>query len=145
MTLGEYLNQTRNERGYTLRDLSARCGVSSAEISRIESGKRKKPAPTVLNSLAGALVLDYTYLLELAGYMPESRQPDQGRKEEKLTLVLTGPDGMLKDLQSCAEQMYETDREWLQTAYLVSQELSEKDRNLIHSVVKMLLDRCRKP
>ena len=81
MTLGEYLNQTRNERAYTLRDLSARCGVSSAEISRIESGKRKKPAPTVLNSLAGALVLDYTYLLELAGYMPESRQPDQGRKE----------------------------------------------------------------
>jgi transcriptional regulator with XRE-family HTH domain len=40
MTLGTYLIQLRSEKGYSQRDFAEKCGVSAAEISRIESGKR---------------------------------------------------------------------------------------------------------
>ena len=45
MDLGSYLIQVRNERGYSQRDLAEKSGVSPAEISRVECGKRQKPSP----------------------------------------------------------------------------------------------------
>ena len=129
MTLGEYIRQTREDRNLSLRKLSDKCFISSAEISRIESGKRLNPSPAALQAIAGALAIDYEYLLRLAGYMPEN-----GQKSEKLPGALTDADGNLRDLYECAEEMYRTDKEWLQTAYQVSKELSEKDRKMIEEL-----------
>ena len=56
MDLGSYLIQVRNERGYSQRDLAEKSGVSPAEISRVESGKRQKPSPAVLRAIADTLV-----------------------------------------------------------------------------------------
>ena len=50
MTLGEYLISARAERGVSQRELAEKCGISSAEISRVESGKRQKPSPTILKA-----------------------------------------------------------------------------------------------
>ena len=55
MDLGSYLIQVRNERGYSQRDLAEKSGVSPAEISRVESGKRQKPSPAVLRAIADTL------------------------------------------------------------------------------------------
>ena len=68
MKLGEFLIQARKERGYSQRDLAARCGISPAEVSRVESGVRLKPAPQVLRAMADALVVSYPRLMQLAGY-----------------------------------------------------------------------------
>lgn len=139
MTLGEYLNRIRNERGYSLRELSVKSGISAAELSRIETGKRKNPSPAALLSIAGILVVDYSYLLQLAGYMPENSQ-----KEKDLSGALTDPEGNLRDLYECAEEMYITDKGWLQTAYLISKGLSEQDRDLVKEFVNIMWARLRK-
>ena len=71
MTLGEYLISARTERGVSQRELAEKCGISSAEISRVESGKRQKPSPTILKAVADALVISYPTLMALAGYSQE--------------------------------------------------------------------------
>ena len=139
MTLGEYLIRVRNERGYSQRELSGKCGISAAEICRIEAGNRQKPSPAVLKAIADALVIDYAYLLQLAGYIPENSQ-----KQEKLAGTLTDPDGKLRDLYACADEMYRTDKEWLQTAYLISKELGEEDRVFVREIVEIMRERYGK-
>lgn len=43
------------EKGWSQRELASASGISNAEISRIESGKRKTPSFHVLDSFAKAL------------------------------------------------------------------------------------------
>ena len=75
MELGSYLIQIRNERGFSQRDLAEQCGVSPAEISRLESGKRQKPSPTMLRAIADSMVISYPYLMQLAGYLEAPEDP----------------------------------------------------------------------
>ena len=76
MKLGEYLIQARRDRGFSQRDLAARCGISPAEVSRVESGVRMKPAPAVLRAMADALVVSYPRLMQLAGYIEETHEEE---------------------------------------------------------------------
>ena len=67
MTVGEYIQKIREDRGMLLRDVSEKSGYSISEISRVESGKRLRPSPGVLCALAGALLADYDDLMALDG------------------------------------------------------------------------------
>ena len=69
MTMGEYLNWARTQKGYSIRELSEKSQISTAEISRLESGKRLRPSPGVLKALAEALSIDYSTLMQMAGYI----------------------------------------------------------------------------
>lgn len=40
-SFGEYLRRLRNDKGYTLTQLAAKIGVDSANLSKIETGKRE--------------------------------------------------------------------------------------------------------
>ena len=71
MTVGEYIQTARMERGLTQTELGEKCHVSGAEISRVESGKRRAPSPKMLKAIAQALVIDYSQLMQLAGYIEE--------------------------------------------------------------------------
>ena len=71
MTMGEYLNWARTQKGYSIRELSEKSQISTAEISRLESGKRLRPSPGVLKALAEALSIDYSTLMQMAGYIEE--------------------------------------------------------------------------
>ena len=129
MDLGSYLIQVRNERGYSQRDLAEKCGVSPAEISRVESGKRQKPSPAVLRAIAETLVISYPYLLQLAGYMEESGNgAEQPATEE---VFRDGRTGRIVDISSGAREMMEADADWANVAYRVSRELSEDDRKML--------------
>ena len=77
MTLGTYLIQLRGEKGYTQRELAERCGVSAAEICRIESGKRQKPSVNLMKAMAKALDIEYSDLMKLAGYIEEKHEQDK--------------------------------------------------------------------
>ena len=105
MDLGTYLAQIRNDRGYSQRDLAEKSGVSPAEISRVESGKRQKVSPAVLRALAETLVISYPYLLQLAGYMDEA-EPSADPVEEVFRDEETGE---IVDLPRGARQMMHTD------------------------------------
>ncbi len=139
MELGEYLIQARSERGYSQRDLAEKSGVSPAEISRVESGKRQKPSPAVLRALAETLVISYPYLLQLAGYMEETDGADrkvEGVFRDEVT-------GEIVDIPSGAQEMMRTDAAWANVAYRVSRELSENDRRILTDQAMAFLNRKR--
>jgi len=52
MSFGDFLKNLRNENNMSQRELSEKSGVSNAEISRIESGERKKASPMALKVIA---------------------------------------------------------------------------------------------
>ena len=128
MDLGSYLIQIRNERGYSQRDLAERCGVSPAEISRVESGKRQKPSPAVLRAIADTLVISYPYLMQLAGYMEDAESGGEPETEEVFRDERTG---RIVDVSSGAREMVQTDAAWANVAYRVSTELDENDRQIL--------------
>ena len=117
MELGDYLVRVRCERGYSQRDLAEKSGISPAEISRVESGKRQKVSPSVLRALAETLVISYPYLLQLAGYMD--------------------------DPENATRKMMNVDAEWANVAYRVSRELNESDRRILTDQAKAFLDAKR--
>ena len=111
-TLGDFLKKTRKDRGLTLRDLSKKTGYSIAEFSRLENGKRSRPSPELLKSLATVLAVDYPYIAFLAGYTEEKQM------EEPVTFFLK-EEGTRKiiPLYDGAREMYQTDPECLNAYY----------------------------
>ncbi len=139
MDLGSYLFQARTERGYSLRDVSEKCGFSAAEICRVENGNRRKPSPALLRALADVLVLSYPYLLQLAGYMDEA-----GTEESAPEIAGVFRDentGRIVDAATGAREMMENDSVWANTAYRVSSELDEADRRLLTEMAQAFLKR----
>lgn len=66
--LGGILKQQRILEQMTLRDLSARSGVSSSHLGRVEMGERF-PSAHVLQRIAGPLGFEEGELFALAGYL----------------------------------------------------------------------------
>lgn len=96
VTLGVHLATIRSDRKLTLRQVEEATGkeVSNAYLSQIENGKVGAPSPHVLNALAELYKVDYTHLMELAGYMraPAKRAADErnGRAATFAEISLTG-------------------------------------------------------
>ena len=142
MDLGSYLIQLRKERGYSLRDLSENCGVSPSEISRIESGKRQKPSPTVLRAIADALVASYSYLLQLAGYMEKAEEEESQPAMEEV--FRDDHTGRIVDASSGAREMLRNDAAWANVAYRVSRELTEEERESLKVLAMHYLQKSAK-
>jgi HTH-type transcriptional regulator, competence development regulator len=66
------LRDLRKLKGYTIRELSDRSGVSAAYISQMENGSRGIPSPEVLMKLSEGLNTSYEELMEIAGYLQTS-------------------------------------------------------------------------
>lgn len=73
----DQLRDMRKLKGFTIRELADRSGVSAAYISQLENGNRGVPSPDVLMKLSEGLNVSYSTLMELAGYL----QPEQSEKE----------------------------------------------------------------
>ncbi len=67
MTLSEYVEQARQRRGLSLRELESKSGVSKGAIEAILNGKTKNPEITTLTLLAEALEVPVTELMRHAG------------------------------------------------------------------------------
>lgn len=65
MNFSDYLKQLRQEKNISQRKLAQLSGVSPCEISRIESGKRKKYSINILMAIASALEENYITFLNL--------------------------------------------------------------------------------
>jgi HTH-type transcriptional regulator, competence development regulator len=61
------LRDLRKLKGFTIRDLADRSGVSPAYISQLENGNRGIPSPEVLMKLSEGLNTSYSDLMEIAG------------------------------------------------------------------------------
>lgn len=68
ITLGKSIKMKRESLGMSINELADKISVSSATLSRIESGKIKKPRAVYLFRLSKVLEISYELLLELQGY-----------------------------------------------------------------------------
>ena len=75
--VGKIIKQQRIAGMLTLRELSARSGVSSSHLGRIERGERF-PSAHILQKIAGPLGFEESELFALAGYF--SPQLSRGAK-----------------------------------------------------------------
>ena len=94
MSLGEYIAAKRKEKGWSQRDLATASNISNAEISRLESGKRKEPSPSVLKEIAKALGVPFEELLQAAGilddyYIEKGREFVAARSDQPIPDDLT--------------------------------------------------------
>lgn len=73
MSLGDFIREKRKQKNWSQRDLAAAAGISNAEISRIEAGKRKEPSTSVLKEIAKALDTPFEELLLEAGVIEKGK------------------------------------------------------------------------
>ncbi|UXH79048.1 helix-turn-helix domain-containing protein [Roseateles amylovorans] len=86
VTLGQYLASIRNDRKMSLRQVEEASGkeVSNAYLSQLENGKIQQPSPTILNKLAEIYGIEYTTLMELAGYLPPASSREAGDRHGRV-------------------------------------------------------------
>ena len=77
------LKNAREKQNLTLRKVQEITGISSAYLSQVESGKIKKPSPSMLYKLADCYNVKYESLLELTGY-PAPAAPSSTRPSFRL-------------------------------------------------------------
>ncbi len=76
--LGDYLRQSRQALGLTLRAVEARTNrsVTNGYLSQIEKNSIKRPSPNVLFNLGEVYGIDYSDLLKRAGHHVPSATRD---------------------------------------------------------------------
>ena len=76
--LGSLLFDGRSRKGFTLRQVETKTGISNAYLSQLEGGRRvKEPSPILLHKLGALYDLPYVTLLKAAGYpVPGSSDVD---------------------------------------------------------------------
>ncbi|MGI6141218.1 MAG: helix-turn-helix domain-containing protein [Caldicoprobacterales bacterium] len=134
MKFGEYLKELRKNRGITQKELADMSGFSNGEISKVESGDRKKPSPALLKAIAPHLGIPYEVLMNKAGYL-EKVVDHSGYTE----YIFKDDDGSLADIVRKAREMQEADSDWANIAYRVSRELSREDVEAIKAIANSLL------
>ncbi|MCD1261826.1 helix-turn-helix transcriptional regulator [Paenibacillus athensensis] len=109
----DQLRDLRKHRGFTVRELSERSGVSHAYISQLESGKRRIPSPDVLAKLSKGLNIPYAELMRVAGYLepPTREEPtsEAGSRPVHLRAFLRDNELMFDDVV-----LTELDKEWIE-------------------------------
>lgn len=82
---GEFLKDKRNSKGYTINQLSLYTGISAAQLSRIENGKRKAPKVENLRKLSDALDVPFGIFMDAAGYSQDDKINEYKQDYERLT------------------------------------------------------------
>lgn len=140
MSFGDFLKNLRNENNMSQRELSEKSGISNAEISKIESGERKKPCPMALKAFAPCLGVSYEELLKQAGYIEEIVE-HEGFTEN----IYKDENGHLIDIVRRAKDMYEKNSDWVNLAYRVTaSDLSEAEVEIIKAQTELLLNQFLK-
>jgi|GEM_PF-288200 len=105
------LRDLRKLKGFTIRELSDRSGVSAAYISQLENGNRGIPSPDVLAKLSEGLNISYSELMVMAGYLEASQteQPEEGRNPVNLRRFLRENELLFDGIT-----LSELDKEWIE-------------------------------
>lgn len=105
--LGKFVREKRIEKDMSQRELANAAGISNAEISRLESGKRKAASPAVLKAIAKALNVPVEVLLEKSGIIEEGKKAvDKALDEIGDMPVPQAGQSSLKQKRSFEEQTF---------------------------------------
>jgi HTH-type transcriptional regulator, competence development regulator len=71
ISLGQHLAAIRSDRKLSLRQVEEATNkeVSNAYLSQLENDKIKQPSPHILHALAELYAVDYSVLMQKAGYL----------------------------------------------------------------------------
>ena len=69
--IGTFLKNRREELGYSTNQMLMKTDIDKADLSRIESGKKRKLNPIYLKKLAKALKLDIIELFKMVGFLDD--------------------------------------------------------------------------
>jgi transcriptional regulator with XRE-family HTH domain len=113
MDFYESLKDMRKLKGYTIRELADRSGVSAAYISQMENGNRGVPSPDVLSKLSEGLNIPYSDLMKAAGYLERSDEdkPEHTRPKAPVNLRRFLREN---DLMFDGIELDEHDKEWIE-------------------------------
>ncbi|MCU6794819.1 MULTISPECIES: helix-turn-helix domain-containing protein [Paenibacillus] len=113
MNFYEQLRDMRKLKGFTIRELADRSGVSSAYISQMENGNRGVPSPDVLMKLSEGLNTPYSNLMEIAGYLEQPQDSERSKDYVKPRVNLRR---FLRDneLSFDGVELTEQDKEWIE-------------------------------
>lgn len=106
--IGEFVREKRKEKGLSIRKVCERSGVSTAEISRIETGIRPTSTIQILEKIVNALGVGFDEFLRETGYINDD--PAMRLVEEEVS--------KFPDLKICEEtklRLAEVIREHLRT------------------------------
>ncbi|MFH5185445.1 helix-turn-helix domain-containing protein [Paenibacillus sp. TAB 01] len=129
MNFYEQLRDMRKLKGFTIRELSDRSGVSAAYISQLENGNRSVPSPDVLMKLSEGLNTPYPELMRLAGYLETSSDTSAAPSAYKAPVNLRRflrENALIFDGIELTEQ----DKEWIErmlTALFWKQKQSQEE------------------
>ena len=113
ISLGQFLKQAREDRGFTLREVELETDISNSYLSQLEGEKIKHPSPMSLYKLAETYGVSYTYLMELAGYpVPSkgSRSTSHSGYASRIGAVTPGEEDALIDYLRYIRSRSETGR-----------------------------------
>jgi transcriptional regulator with XRE-family HTH domain len=112
MNFYEQLRDMRKLKGFTIRELADRSGVSAAYISQLENGNRGVPSPDVLMKLSEGLNTPYSELMNIAGYLEKStteRDETYARPRVNLRRFLRDNEVIFDGIE-----LTEQDKEWIE-------------------------------
>lgn len=73
----DFIKQIRISKNLTVNELAELSGISGAQVSRIENGKRNVPKPDTIRALSAALDIPYETLMRKADYISETNLTDK--------------------------------------------------------------------
>lgn len=79
----DQLRGLRRLKGFTIREVASRSGVSTAYISQLENGNRGLPSPEILKKLSEGLNTPYSELMKIAGYLDDDRPDSEHLRNQK--------------------------------------------------------------
>ena len=140
MIFGDYIKNLRNEKALSQRELAEKAGLSNSEISRLESGERKKPSPVTLRAIAPILGVTYEDLINEAGYAKEVVD-HPGYIEN----IYRDEDGRLVEIVTAAKDIDSSEIKWANVAFRVSSsDISKEELDIISAQTEALLQQFLK-
>jgi transcriptional regulator with XRE-family HTH domain len=103
------LRDLRKLKGFTIRELADRSGVSAAYISQLENGNRGIPSPDVLMKFSEGLNISYSELMQIAGYLESQTDHEVRSSPVNLRRFIRENDLMFDGFLLTAE-----DKEWVE-------------------------------
>ena len=105
--LGPRLRTVRELRGLSLAAVAEPAGMSATYLQKLERGEVDSPSPHRLHRLAGVLDLEYTDLMELAGYVVPRADINETRNAASSVLAqaLSAKDVTAEELTDLAEYL----------------------------------------
>lgn len=104
-----YLRHMRKLKGYTIREVAERSGVSPGYISQLENGNRNVPSPDIIAKLSEGLNVPYVDLMNSAGYLEVREAPITSNAPVNLRRFLRENELMFDGIL-----LTEQDKEWIE-------------------------------